>query len=121
MNRNLLIGGGILLVVILAFFYFRGGSATVENSLQAGGTTSEINAFLRQVSAVRSINLNRAVFENSVLTTGLKDQSRELPPEEKGRTNPFAPISAGSGTNYEEAQPVETTQTAAPAKKVLSD
>lgn len=91
---NILIG--ILAVAILAvvFIYSRGGTSPVTSGLIAGNSAGDsgVAVFLRQVSAVRAISLSKGVFSNKVLVNGLRDESKEIPPDSKGRANPFAPI-----------------------------
>lgn len=92
-TKNIVIGVVGVIILVLAFLYFRGGDATVSSGLVAGNAvTSEVTSFISQVSAIKSVTLSKKVFENKVLVNGLKDETRELTAEEKGRTNPFSPL-----------------------------
>lgn len=138
-NKNINIFLGILAVIILViiFIYTRSsGAAEVTSGLVAENTeqTSDISAFLRKMSAIKDVRLDISVFENPVLKNGLRDSSQDLVPEDKGRTNPFAPINSAEVSAKENISnlivpkitvpvnnvPVAPVTPVAP-KKVLSD
>lgn len=127
-KTNIILGIVAVIVLVLVFMYTRGSVAegvtsglTVENK----NNSSEISSFLRKISAIIDVKLDISVFENPVLKNGLKDSSRELVPEEKGRSNPFSPIGTMSASvptsqSYIKVEEVLTPAVVTP-KKVLSD
>lgn len=124
-NTNIILG--ILAVVVLAFvFIFSSGAVDmgVTSGLISGGESggsAGITAFLRQISAVKSITLDTSVFDHPVLQE-LDDRSIPLTDENMGRSNPFAPFRE---TRTVVSNPVPETPAPAPApetpRRVLSD
>lgn len=125
-NVNILLGILAVVVLIFVFVYTRNnGSQTVTSGLVAEKTdnSNEISQFLRRISSIKDVRLDISVFNNPVLKNGLKDNSQELVPEEKGRLNPFESISpsrisssVSGGISNSAVAPVVTA-----SKKVLSD
>ncbi|MEI6296357.1 MAG: hypothetical protein WCO84_01760 [bacterium] len=134
-KTNILIGV-LAFIVLLSVYLYTGtsGAGAVSSGLITTKNTEEnnISIFLKKISSIKNISLDKAVFENKVLKNGLQDQGRELTPEEKGRINPFAPFGA-QALNTKTTQVTEVQKTAtpvvvaksatttAPVKKVLSD
>ncbi len=96
-NTNIFIGIFVVVVIVVVFIAVSGGSSgTVSSGLvvgSSGSSSATVSAFLRKVSAIRSVKFDTAVFEHPVLKLGLKDQSKPLFEEGSGRTNPFSPFS----------------------------
>ncbi|HBM45424.1 MAG: hypothetical protein UR85_C0011G0018 [Candidatus Nomurabacteria bacterium GW2011_GWF2_35_66] len=105
---SILLGALAVVVLIFVFFYFRGNSNTESAGLTVESATggSPIGAFLRQISAIRNVSLDSDVFNNPVLKN-LKDQSKPIPSENKGRTNPFAPLGKQSASVSQVVAPVD--------------
>ncbi len=94
-NTNLILGIVAVVVLVFVFIYVSGvGSGSVTSGLISGGQsegTASIGAFLRQISAIKSVNLDTGVFDHNVFNQ-LTDQSIPMMDEPKGRPNPFAPF-----------------------------
>lgn len=126
-NTNIILVILAVVVLVIIFVYARGtGTQDVSSGLVAQNTSNstEISAFLRRISAIRDVRLDVSVFDNPVLRNGLKDTSQELFPEEKGRPNPFAPISGMSASvvqGVSSVVPQATAPVVVPPTKVLSD
>ena len=93
----------IIIVLLSAFGIFMYMSSAVvpastdQGSLVAGGflgdngTTFSGREFLKSLVNIQSIKLNDAIFKDAVFSS-LRDFSKTLTPQEKGRVNPFLPI-----------------------------
>ncbi|HRY62923.1 MAG TPA: hypothetical protein P5056_04110 [Candidatus Paceibacterota bacterium] len=117
---NIIIGIVAVIILVAAFMYSGVGTTSTEGlSTEQATGGSEIGAFLRQISAIKTISLDRGVFENKVLAN-LKDQSKEIEKEVPQKKNPFAPISRQSASLQQTAGAssqtavVETAPVAAP-------
>lgn len=94
-TKNIIIFAISLVLLVFVFVYFgnnNGSSINSGLSTQAASGGSQVAAFLRQISAIKTIELNRDIFSNPMLIDGLRDQSREITEQPKGRDNPFAPL-----------------------------
>jgi len=86
----------LFLTVIVLVGYAVISVQAQQNSLLVQ-TTSNTNAdivvqkFINQINIVSSVRVETTLFSNEVFRSFV-DWSRPIPEEEKGRTNPFAPI-----------------------------
>lgn len=106
--------------LILAFVYSGNLSPSTSGGLvaQSNNGNTSVTGFLRQISAIREISLDRGVFDSPVFKN-LQDMSRELTPEEKRRPNPFAPIARQGASVSQAVTPVAPVATpVAPASPV---
>ncbi len=69
------------------------GAASVASSATLDGPGKE---FVTQLLAIQNIKFNLALFSDPVFE-GLQDWSREILPQETGRSNPFAPLEGDTG------------------------
>lgn len=67
-----------------------GGTATSSKEI------SQNDQYVRQLIALRAISFNFDLFSDDAYKI-LHAANTDIPPEEKGRHNPFAPIEAGDG------------------------
>jgi hypothetical protein len=94
-TKNIILFAVSLVLLVFVFVYFgNNGTSSISSGLstQAASGGSQVAAFLRQISAIKTIELNREIFNNPMLISGLKDQSREIAEQPRGRDNPFAPL-----------------------------
>jgi hypothetical protein len=95
MNKSTAI---LLIILVLGgfiYFYVTGDNASTSSSLLGSGSTvasdnaaAEVLALLKQI---QSLEIDAKIFEMPVYKT-LQDYSVEVPPQNVGRPNPFAPI-----------------------------
>lgn len=98
----------LILIAIFAFFgiliyFYYLGNKPIENQSLVSGTSAvalagdELNIpesgkdFLKTLKTLKKIKIDTEFFNQEVFK-GLIDFSQELPFEEKGRLNPFAPL-----------------------------
>ena len=93
-----LIGALVVTAIIIGYFYFGGGGSTsAVNSGVVPVTATKTTVaqgdpvFLQALLGLRNADMNKDIFNNQILIN-LKDFSRELVDEPKGRVNPFAPF-----------------------------
>ena len=106
----------VTIVVLLAIGFFaytylfvsnKDNSAKLQDVSRAGGSTSNSTAssskdynqneqYVKQLSALQAIVFNLDMFNDDAYKI-LKAANTDIPAEEKGRRNPFAPIDAGDG------------------------
>lgn len=97
--KNLIISGAVVLVTVAALFMYINREPYVEESLLTS-VTSDANpttldgSFISALNSLRGLQLNDAVFRNTVWAN-LTDFSQVIEPQPSGRPNPFAPVSGG--------------------------
>lgn len=123
-NTNLVLGIVAVVVLVIVFIYASGiGGGGVSSGLVSGGQsgqTASIAAFLRQVSAIKSVNLDTGVFDHKVFNQ-LTDQSIPLMDEPRGRLNPFAPFKNVQAIASPVLEPEFIQVPVEAPRKVLSD
>ncbi len=75
------------------------GSAGASSDINTATSSKEINQndqYVKQLIALRSITFNFDLFLDDSYKI-LHAANTDIPPEEKGRHNPFAPIESGDG------------------------
>ncbi len=85
---------GLVVVAVLAWWlymtYFSGGPA--DNTLLATPQASPLSAdVLTTLSSLTVIRLDSSIFSDPIFTS-LSDYGVQIPPENAGRRNPFAPL-----------------------------
>lgn len=117
----------ILVVVILAVGFFAYSFFFVSNTDTSAkltdvsnvgdstnaSSTSEVNQndlYVKQLIALRAISFNFDLFNDDAYKI-LHAANTDIPPEEKGRHNPFAPIEFGDGQYVGENPLVNSTTT----------
>ncbi len=81
----------ILLFVVYTVFFKKEAEPVLSTTSGARGLSAENNELISLLSELRSIRLEKNIFNNSVLLS-LFDFSVVLIPEPVSRPNPFAPI-----------------------------
>ncbi len=79
-------------------------------SSKSATSSKEINQndqYVRQLIALRAISFNFDIFSDDAYKI-LHASNTNIPPEEKGRQNPFAPIETGDGGFSNTAAPTST-------------
>lgn len=101
--KNILIGGSILLLVFGGYMLLRDRGASLDSSLVASDPLASPGAVLSPQGAaagqqiisilneLKQIRLDKDVFENPVFKS-LIDYTIATTSEEKGRSDPFAPL-----------------------------
>lgn len=86
--------------------------ATVTDSAGANATSSkeisQNDQYVKQLIALRAISFNFDLFSDDAYKI-LHAANTDIPPEEKGRHNPFAPIEAGDGDFSNGTSTTQTT------------
>lgn len=82
----------IVVIAAVAYFYFEGASVPSTSGLlqtpESPDVTTQVIGLLAQIQAIR---IDSALFTDPAYQT-LRDYSVAIPPQNVGRTNPFAPI-----------------------------
>lgn len=103
MNKNLLVLLGLSLLIAGGAWYGLSGSnsdsSLLETNVVAGGQSDIVATLL----ALRSVSLSSSIFSDPAFTV-LRDFGTQILPEPVGRSNPFAPLSSGSGTTTQESE-----------------
>ncbi len=93
--KSSLIIVAIIVIALIAYFYYKGnGSSSNSTSLLTQTSTdssiigSQILGLLNQIQSLR---IDASLFADPGYQT-LRDFSVAIPPENVGRTNPFAPL-----------------------------
>jgi len=99
LKKNKMAVGGVAVVLLLAYVYFsyfaRGSSASLTASDAGTPLSSDI---LVTLQSIHSIKLDNSIFTDPVFVS-LTDFGVTIPPENVGRRNPFAPVSASAKTS----------------------
>jgi hypothetical protein len=108
LKPKILINTLIVLLIILALYFgytFIFGDTEEETTplnptlgSLAGVTAIEEDTasdFVKLLDHVKTIDLSATIFQNQIFSDTLKDYTTPLPDRNKGRNNPFAPVSAG--------------------------
>jgi hypothetical protein len=92
-SRNIAVVIILVVVAGLVYFYYQGGSAPSAGSLLQGvpSGASVGSAELTLLSQIQSLKIDTTLFTNAAYAT-LQDYSVEIPPQNVGRPNPFAPF-----------------------------
>lgn len=92
-NKLITLGALVVLVGAFAYFmFFSGGSGAAI--VTSSDTSSPVSRdLLVTLSNLRTIRLDEAIFADPVFLS-LSDFGVTIPPENVGRTNPFAPFTS---------------------------
>lgn len=118
-----LIGALFLVALIFGYFYFSGGktASSVKSGVtpvtNARGGSEGDQTFLQALLSLRDIDLSKNILTD-LSFVNLKDFSRELVDEPKGRINPFAPFDATLQLSGNFNQTSNTNSAVAPSIKV---
>jgi len=86
----------IIVVALAAYFYYEGGNNTASSSLEsvpAGTGSGEIGSrVLVLLNQIRDLKIDASLFSDPAFLA-LQDYSIQIPQQNVGRLNPFAPIS----------------------------
>lgn len=84
----------VFIVILLTYFYFEGGSSTGTGSLlesSGNGAGSVGSSELSLLNQIQSLRIDTELFKDPVYRS-LQDYSVDIPSENVGRPNPFAPV-----------------------------
>ncbi len=85
----------IILVALLAYFYYEGNAPVSNSSLETTAASADAQAVggrvLSLLNQIRSLKIDTSVFKDPSYQT-LRDYSVQIPQEDVGRPNPFAPL-----------------------------
>ena len=82
----------IIGVAAIAYFYWTGGNLTPATLVQTASPVDALNAKTSaQSSLLNSLKIDSSFFKDSVYTS-LQDYSIQVPSQDVGRANPFAPL-----------------------------
>ncbi len=92
---------GVLVVALIGWWTLSGGSTgstapTLSTSNAAGVSSPADQTLVTTLLALRAVQLDGTIFSDPAFMS-LKDFSTPIVPEPIGRSNPFAPLSSGSG------------------------
>lgn len=86
----------IIVVALIAYFYYEGSVPTTNSSLETSIANNEAQAVgvrvLTLLKQIKSLTIDSGLFVDPSYLT-LRDYSVQIPPENVGRSNPFAPLS----------------------------
>lgn len=94
------------LVIAIAAWYFLSGSSTpapVLTSEQPAGAPPGTQQLIQSLLSLRAVNLSGTIFSNPAFQA-LQDFTTPVVPEPVGRSDPFAPLSAGAQTTANAAK-----------------
>lgn len=106
--KNLLLFLGIIVLAAAGYFFFIGGGDNGGSQLSAqsadgtAGGNAQQSELVSLLLGLQSIQLDSSLFEDPAFRS-LQDFSTELSSQPVGRSNPFAPLSAGAGSAAEGA------------------
>lgn len=84
--------GVVVLIAVIAYLYIKGGKPPISETIMSVNTTDPIGqetlALLNQVS---TLNIDTTFFDSAAYKT-LRDFTVEIPAQDVGRPNPFAPV-----------------------------
>lgn len=104
--KSLVIAVGILAAVGFLGYLYLSREAVVEESLlivEAPDSGAVDGDLLRALQELRTIKLDTTIFENSVFRS-FYDFGTQIAPQDKGRPNPFAPVSGPGVTSSAQTQ-----------------
>jgi len=85
----------VIAIVLIAYFYYKGKSAPSASSSLLTQTSTDSSQVGTQVlgllNQIQSLRIDSTLFADPGYQT-LRDYSVEIPPENVGRDNPFAPL-----------------------------
>ncbi len=85
----------VVLVIVaagIAYFYYEGFPSPDSSSLQASSDEASVGTqVLDLLNQIRSLKIDTSLFSDPAYLT-LRDYTVQIPPENVGRTNPFAPL-----------------------------
>lgn len=88
----------IIAIALIAYFYYEGGKPADSGSLLSAGSAQNGSLVGSQVlgllNQIQSLHIDVSLFTDPGYQT-LRDYSVEIPPENVGRDNPFAPLPGG--------------------------
>jgi len=101
---NILIVTLIIIALYFGYAFIFGG--TEEESVSINPTLGNLTGisvaedetaseFVKLLEHVRTIDLSANIFQNKIFSENLQDFTTPLPDRNKGRSNPFAPVSVG--------------------------
>lgn len=85
----------IIIVTLIAYFYYAGSAPVSNSSLETTIANNEAQAdgvrVLTLLNQIKSLKIDSDLFKNVSYLT-LQDYSIQIPPENVGRPDPFAPL-----------------------------
>jgi flagellar basal body-associated protein FliL len=85
----------IIIVALIAYFYYEGNTPVSNSSLETTVATNEAQAVgvrvLTLLNQIKSLKVDTDLFKDASYLT-LQDYSVQIPPENVGRSDPFAPL-----------------------------
>jgi len=93
-NKMLFIALAVVIVLFIGYGFIGGGTparTSLTKTYLKGGSSPIEQETLRLLRNIESVELNSAVFSDPAFAV-LRDFSRSIVNEERGRSNPFAPL-----------------------------
>lgn len=84
--------GGVAVIVLAGYIYFTYFSGSSSGALLTTSESSPLSSdLLTTLSSLHTIKLDNAIFSDPIYLS-LTDFGVQIPPENVGRRNPFAPL-----------------------------
>ncbi len=94
-KKTIIIIAAIIIISIVGYFYYMGGQTTSSSTLEVSKDTTDAQIAGQRVlgllNQIRSLKIDTSLFKDPLYLT-LIDYAVDVPPQEIGRPNPFAPI-----------------------------
>ncbi|MEI8327937.1 MAG: hypothetical protein WCG02_02260 [Candidatus Taylorbacteria bacterium] len=94
-KKTIIIIAAIIIVAIIGYFYYMGGQTVSSSTLEISKDTTDAQVAGQRVlgllNQIRQLRIDTKLFEDPMYRT-LMDYTVDVPPQEVGRLNPFAPI-----------------------------
>ena|SRR3989344_5246073 len=98
-TQNKLLTGGVCMVVLaLLYYFFFSGSSVPPLSTAESADSPVTQSLLVTLSNLHTIKLDGSIFKDPAFVS-LTDFGVVIPPQNVGRRNPFAPLSAQAGAS----------------------
>jgi flagellar basal body-associated protein FliL len=94
-KKNIIIISAIVIIALVGIFYFMGGTPVpTDDSLLSSdsGANNQVGTrVLSLLNQIESLRIDTSLFTGAAYQT-LVDYSVDIPPQDVGRPNPFAPL-----------------------------